>query len=77
MELLNRIRVCLRAGAAGDALGYAVEFLDRERILETYGPKGIEHYALRGGLARISDDTQMTLFTCEGIVMGCKFRCIA
>lgn len=70
MELLERIRGCLLGGAAGDALGYAVEFIDEQTIRELYGPRGIRQYALENGMARFSDDTQMTLFTCEGIVMG-------
>lgn len=70
MELLSRIRGCLLGGAAGDALGYAVEFLSAEVIRESYGRDGIRCYALVDGLARISDDTQMTLFTCEGMIMG-------
>lgn len=70
MQRLERIRGCLLGGAAGDALGYAVEFIDGRTIRDRYGPLGIRHYELEDGLARISDDTQMTLFTCEGIVMG-------
>ncbi len=70
VELLDRIRGSLLGGAAGDALGYAVEFITEEMIRDIYGPGGIRHYALEGGKARISDDTQMTLFTAEGIIMG-------
>lgn len=70
MELLERIRGCLLGGAAGDALGYAVEFITADMIRDFYGPAGIRHYALSEGKALISDDTQMTLFTCEGIIMG-------
>lgn len=70
MELEERIRGCLLGGAAGDALGYAVEFTDGRSIREKYGPLGIRSYALVNGSACFSDDTQMTLFTCEGMVMG-------
>jgi len=70
VELLDRIRGSLLGGAAGDALGYAVEFITAEMIRDIYGPGGIRHYALSKGKALISDDTQMTLFTAEGIVMG-------
>ena len=70
MDRLRRIRGCLLGGAAGDALGYEVEFTTREEIIARFGPGGIRHYALHYGLAYTSDDTQMTLFTCEGIAMG-------
>lgn len=70
MELIDRIRGSLLGGAAGDALGYAVEFITAEMIRDFYGPAGIRHYALSRGKALVSDDTQMTLFTAEGIVMG-------
>ena len=69
---LDAIRGCLFGGAAGDALGYPVEFMRAERILETYGPGGITAYRLDpgSGKALISDDTQMTLFTANGLLLG-------
>ncbi|MBQ7306123.1 MAG: ADP-ribosylglycohydrolase family protein, partial [Clostridia bacterium] len=70
MELIDRIRGSLLGGAAGDALGYAVEFITAEMIQDHFGAGGIRHYALSDGKALISDDTQMTLFTAEGIIMG-------
>ena len=58
-------------GAVGDALGYAVEFSSYGSIVKQYGEKGITRYALnRHGLAQISDDTQMSLFTAAGILLG-------
>ena len=65
------IRGCLMAGAAGDALGYAVEFMSRQSILERHGDKGITKFDLTpDGKALISDDTQMTLFTANGMLTG-------
>lgn len=61
-------RGCLLGGAAGDALGYPVEFLPEREIFRRFGPEGITAYALKDGLARISDDTQMTLFTANGLL---------
>lgn len=59
------------AGAAGDALGYEVEFMSRRFILSRFGEHGITKFALdRNGKALISDDTQMTLFTANGVLMG-------
>ena len=65
------IRGCLMAGAAGDALGYPVEFISRKAILYQYGKNGITQFELdENGKALISDDTQMTLFTANGILAG-------
>ena len=67
---LDRYRGCLLGGAAGDALGYPVEFLSLANIQERYGPAGITSYALQHGVAQISDDTQMTLFTANGLLFS-------
>ena len=70
MRNRDKFRGSLVAGAAGDALGYAVEFSSEEKIAEKYGSSGITEYRLTDGLARISDDTQMTLFTAAGLLLG-------
>lgn len=70
MKNLDKFRGCLIGGAAGDALGYAVEFLDDASIFACYGENGITDYACRSGVAEISDDTQMTLFTATGLLSG-------
>ena len=69
---LDKIRGCLIGGAAGDALGYTVEFFSEDSIFSTYGKEGITAYQLdrRTGKALISDDTQMTLFTGNGILFA-------
>lgn len=68
MDRLERIRGCLLGGAAGDALGYQVEFESSlEAILAVHGEHGVRTMA-----PYISDDTQMTLFTAEGLLMGQK-----
>lgn len=67
----DKIRGCLLGGAAGDALGYPVEFLSWNRIQARYGHRGIQSYELdmETGSALISDDTQMTLFTANGLLL--------
>lgn len=70
MRSIDKFRGCLIGGAAGDALGYAVEFLREPQIFSRYGENGITEYALRNGIAEISDDTQMTLFTANGLLLG-------
>jgi ADP-ribosylglycohydrolase len=68
-------RGCLLGGATGDALGYPVEFMSRDMILRKYGKDGITDLVVsKGGKALISDDTQMTLFTAEGIVCSETMR---
>lgn len=61
---------CLLGGAIGDALGYPIEFLDLNEIYDKYGINGIENLEVNIilGKSLISDDTQMTLFTVEGIL---------
>lgn len=70
MRDLNKYRGCLVGGAVGDALGYSVEFMDLESIIKKYGEVGITEYELQNGIAEISDDTQMTLFTASGLLLG-------
>ncbi|MBP5737616.1 MAG: ADP-ribosylglycohydrolase family protein, partial [Abditibacteriota bacterium] len=64
----DKFRGCLVGGAAGDALGYMVEFLTEERIFALLGEGGIREFALNDGKALISDDTQMTLFTASALL---------
>lgn len=75
---LDSIRGCLIGGAAGDALGYAVEFVEDYAIFRRYGAAGITEYALDAatGKALISDDTQMTLFTANGLLVGDTRGCM-
>lgn len=66
----DRVRGCLLAGAVGDALGAPVEFWSLEEIRARLGPQGVTGYLPAYGRDRgaITDDTQMTLFTAEGII---------
>jgi ADP-ribosylglycohydrolase len=65
----DRFLGCLLGGAAGDALGAPVEFMKRDQILARFGPRGITAYAPAYGVTgAITDDTQMTLFTAEGLL---------
>lgn len=60
---------CLLGGAVGDALGAPIEFWPKNRIREVFGPSGITNYSEYGdGSGRFTDDTQMTLFTAEGLL---------
>lgn len=67
--LRMRFRACLLAGAAGDALGATVEFMSEAVIHARFGPEGIRDFAeAYGRIGAITDDTQMTLFTAEGLM---------
>lgn len=76
--LQDRIRGSLIGGAIGDALGYPVEFIySFEGIQARYGERGItrldtkQHWldeTEQAGKAVLSDDTQMTLFTANGLL---------
>lgn len=70
MRNINKFRGCLFGGAVGDALGYTVEFYDEPLIYQEFGQNGITEYDLIKGKALISDDTQMTLFTANGLLLG-------
>jgi ADP-ribosylglycohydrolase/protein-tyrosine phosphatase len=62
-------RGCLLGGAVGDALGAPVEFMKLPEIRAWFGPDGITEFApAYGKLGAITDDTQMTLFTAEGLL---------
>lgn len=67
---LDRYVGCLVGGAVGDALGAPVEFMSLEAIRRRYGG-GIRGYApAYGRKGAITDDTQMTLFTAEGLILS-------
>ena len=69
-DIRGKSTACLLAGALGDALGYEVEFLSWPSIQARFGKNGIRQLSLEGGKARFSDDTQMTLFTAEGLCLA-------
>lgn len=64
-------RGCLLGGAVGDALGAPVEFLSWGGIRSRFGDDGIQELApAYGRVGAITDDTQMTLWTAEGVLRG-------
>jgi ADP-ribosylglycohydrolase len=66
---LDRVRGCLLGGAVGDALGAPVEFLSLSEIRARFGSAGITESApAYGRVGAITDDTQMTLFSAEGLL---------
>ncbi len=60
---------CIVGGAIGDALGAPVEFMKLPAILSKYGTSGVTDYVeFENGLGEITDDTQMLMFTAEGLL---------
>jgi ADP-ribosyl-[dinitrogen reductase] hydrolase len=62
------LHACLVGGAIGDSLGAEIEFQSLSQIRRQFPdviPDLLPHQGLRGA---ITDDTQMTLFTAEGIL---------
>jgi ADP-ribosylglycohydrolase len=65
----SHFRACLLGGAVGDALGAPVEFMSLKEIRARFGPRGVTD--LEDGTwpaGSITDDTQLTLFTAEGLL---------
>ena len=75
-QLQNKIRGSITGGAIGDALGYPIEFVySFNDICARYGKEGITEFDMsypwlesEEKKALFSDDTQMTLYTAEGLL---------
>lgn len=71
MDTCDRFLGCMLGGAAGDALGYIIEFDDWYTIRKKFGPYGLRtilRLDANGRKGIISDDTQMSLFTADGLL---------
>jgi ADP-ribosyl-[dinitrogen reductase] hydrolase len=76
-SMTDRIRGALLGGAVGDALGAPVEFERIDGIRSRFGAAGIAELTEAGERAgAITDDTQMTLFTAEGLIRA-RVRAVA
>lgn len=71
----SRYRGCLLAGACGDALGSPVEFSTYEYIKSHYGEDGITEMEIVAGKAQVSDDTQMSIYTAQGLIHAKRGNC--
>ena len=71
----SRIIGSLLGGACGDALGYPVEHKSYSRIVSTFGEKGLDHMETTDGVALITDDTQMTIYTAQGLLHAYEKGC--
>jgi len=62
---------CLLGGAVGDALGAPAAGLPLEEIQRRYGRSGIAKYETAyGRRGAVTDNTRMTLFTAEGLILA-------
>ncbi len=65
VETESKIIGCLVGGAVGDALGAPVELSTWRQIVEEVGERGITTVRPPG---HFTDDTQMSLFTCQALI---------
>ena len=68
----ERALACLLGGAICDAFGFEVEFKSLREIRQRFGQSGIETPVVHHGKLIVSDDTQMTMFTLDGLLDSLK-----
>lgn len=67
MEYIKRVQGGLLGMALGDAFGYPIERMSCPQIIDRYGEKGMCDFELQDGYACFSDDTQLALYSADGI----------
>lgn len=68
MDAFDRTKACLLGGAIGDALGAPIEFASADQIAALHRGPVTTFLPMQGTTGLVTDDTQMTLFTAEGII---------
>lgn len=66
---LNNFQACLLGGAVGDALGAPLEFM-HGKYLDNDTEKITKYIEYGNDQGRFTDDTQMTLFTAEALIIN-------
>lgn len=70
---LKNYKACLKGGAIGDALGWPIEFSRLDTIRSRFGADGIQDLVINSkGVAEVTDDTQMTMFTADGLIKAAR-----
>ena len=59
---------CMIGAAIGDAIGRPVECDSIDKIRDIYGLKGVTDIQTVNGIAPISEDTQLSIFTADGLI---------
>ncbi len=67
-DFASRVQGTLLGGALGDSFGYLVEFDSLEQIRAKYGSALLLDLSQSHGVPHFSDDTQMTLYTLDGLL---------
>ena len=68
-RLADRLTGCMLGGAVGDALAAPVEFMSLPNIRAQFGSAGVTDYAPGyGRIGAVTDDTQMPLWTADGLL---------
>ena len=66
---IERFEGCLLGSAIGDAFGAPIEFMKINKIKKTFGSQGLTELVKdKNKTFSISDDTQLTLFTADGLI---------
>lgn len=69
MEDFERAYKCILGGAIGDSFGADIEFMSYDDIEKKFGLFGVDDLIpAYGKVGHITDDTQMALFTAQGLV---------
>ncbi|MBP8902453.1 MAG: ADP-ribosylglycohydrolase family protein, partial [Thiobacillaceae bacterium] len=76
-ETVSRRLACLLGGALGDAFGYPIAFENLASIQKRHGPAGLREPEFNKNQLLVSDDTQMTLFTLEGLTRAMQANTLA
>ncbi|MEW5771415.1 MAG: ADP-ribosylglycohydrolase family protein [Pseudomonadota bacterium] len=69
-ERLSRRLACLLGGALGDGFGHPIEFDKLPAIQRRFGPEGQREPQFEQEQLLVTDDTQLSLFTLEGLTRG-------
>ncbi len=68
---IDHYKGCIVGGAIGDALGAPIKFMSIDQIRSKFGNSGLTDYSQAyGQKCAITDDTQMSLFTAEGLILS-------
>lgn len=76
-HLFSNYYGCLMGYAIGDAFGAPIEFMNEVQIASVFGEEGLRQLVIPPNqkYALITDDTQLLMFTCEGLIRSQTRAC--